>query len=152
MHSIWPLNTVFFGLWDALPPQIWEENGGASYNPNIAYIYIGEILCYLLLNILLHFLLQNFFSYFPPLKPRCVLWSEKYGKCLCSLPTQRGILRQRFLQAAKKVEGWCKPLETFNFLAIPVKCLYFQIRKYLKFMAFSKHANWSQALLHMWHS
>ena len=22
-----------------------------------------------------HFLLQNFFSYFPPLKPRCVLWS-----------------------------------------------------------------------------
>ena len=25
------------------------------------------------------FLLQNFFSYFPPLKARCVFWSEKYG-------------------------------------------------------------------------
>ena len=23
-----------------------------------------------------HFLLQNFFSYFPSLKPRCVLWSS----------------------------------------------------------------------------
>ena len=34
---------------------------------------------FMLLNILPHFLLQNCFSYFPPLKPRCVLWSEKYG-------------------------------------------------------------------------
>ena len=29
------------------PPQIWEENGGASHSLNVAYIYIGEILCYL---------------------------------------------------------------------------------------------------------
>ena len=29
----------------------------------------------MLLNILPHFLLQKFFSYFPPLKLRCVLWS-----------------------------------------------------------------------------
>ena len=28
-------------------PQIWEESGGASYSPNVAHIYIGEILCYL---------------------------------------------------------------------------------------------------------
>ena len=28
-------------------PQIWEENGGASYILNVANIYIGEILCYL---------------------------------------------------------------------------------------------------------
>ena len=27
--------------------QIWEENGGASYSPNVAYIYVGETLCYL---------------------------------------------------------------------------------------------------------
>ena len=40
-------NPIFFGLYDALSPQIWEENGGASYSPNVAYIYIGEILCYL---------------------------------------------------------------------------------------------------------
>ena len=33
----------------------------------------------MLLNILPHFLLQNFFPYYSPLKPRCVLWSEKYG-------------------------------------------------------------------------
>ena len=25
------------------------------------------------------FFASKFFSYFPPLKPRCVLWSEKYG-------------------------------------------------------------------------
>ena len=41
------LNTVFFRLLDALFPQIWEENGGVSYSPNVAYIYIGEILRYL---------------------------------------------------------------------------------------------------------
>ena len=29
------------------PTQIWEENGGASYSLNVAYIYIGEILRYL---------------------------------------------------------------------------------------------------------
>ena len=28
------------------PPQIWEENGGASSSLNVAYTYIGEILCY----------------------------------------------------------------------------------------------------------
>ena len=28
-------------------PQIWEENGGASYSPNVAYIYSDEIVCYL---------------------------------------------------------------------------------------------------------
>ena len=28
-------------------PQIWGGNGGSSYSPNVAYIYIGEILCYL---------------------------------------------------------------------------------------------------------
>ena len=30
-----------------LSPQIWEEKGGMPYSPNVAYIYIGEILCYL---------------------------------------------------------------------------------------------------------
>ena len=28
------------------------------------------------------FFASEFFSYFPPLKPRCVLWSEKYGICI----------------------------------------------------------------------
>ena len=28
-------------------PQIWEGSGGVSYSPNVAYIYIGEVLCYL---------------------------------------------------------------------------------------------------------
>ena len=36
---------------------------------------------FMLLNILPHFLLQKFFSYFL-LKPRCVLWSEKYGRSM----------------------------------------------------------------------
>ena len=34
---------------------------------------------FMLLNILPHFLLRNIFPYFPPLKPRCVLGSKKYG-------------------------------------------------------------------------
>ena len=38
---------VFFVLEHALSPQLWEESGGVSYSPNVAYIYIGEILCYL---------------------------------------------------------------------------------------------------------
>ena len=59
-------------------PQIWEEHGGASYSLNVVYIYIGEIL-FMLLDILPHFLLQNFFRYFPPPKRRCILWSKKYG-------------------------------------------------------------------------
>ena len=28
-------------------PHIWEENGDVSYSSNVAYIYVGEILCYL---------------------------------------------------------------------------------------------------------
>ena len=28
------------------PPQIWEEKGGVSYSLNVAYVYIGEMLCY----------------------------------------------------------------------------------------------------------
>ena len=34
---------------------------------------------FMLLTILPYFLLQIFFPCFPPLKARCVLWSEKYG-------------------------------------------------------------------------
>ena len=41
------LSTVFFGLGDALSPQIWEKYGGVSYSLTVAYIYIGEILCYI---------------------------------------------------------------------------------------------------------
>ena len=38
---------LYFSDYKMHPPQIWEGNGGASYSPNVAYIYIGEILCYL---------------------------------------------------------------------------------------------------------
>ena len=47
-------------------PLIWEENGSASYSPNVAHLAPG---------------VSGgrggagFFPYFPPLKPRCVLWS-----------------------------------------------------------------------------
>ena len=52
-----------------------------SYSLNVAlHLHWWNIMFFMLLNILPHFLLPNFFSYFPPLKPRCVLWSEKYGK------------------------------------------------------------------------
>ena len=48
-------------------PQIWEENGGASYSPNVAYLahWDGRGAA----------LERGYFSYFLPLKPRCVLWS-----------------------------------------------------------------------------
>ena len=62
--------TVFFGLYNA-PLQIWEENWGASYSPNVVYLAwcegwgrSGGL-----------FSEQGLFSYFPPLKPRCILWS-----------------------------------------------------------------------------
>ena len=41
-----------------------------------------NIMLLMLLNIFPHFLLQIVFSYFPPLKPRWVLWSEKYSSYL----------------------------------------------------------------------
>ena len=47
-------------------PPIWEENGGVSYSPNVAYLAHG--VC--------GGVEQGFFSYFPPLKPRYVLWSR----------------------------------------------------------------------------
>ena len=43
------------------PPQIWEENGGVSYSPNVAYLGGGVVVE------------QGFFPYFPPLKSRCIL-------------------------------------------------------------------------------
>ena len=50
------------------PQQIWEENGGASYSANVAYLALwgggGTAVEQ-----------GFFFPYFPPLKPRYVLWS-----------------------------------------------------------------------------
>ena len=40
------------------------------------YIYIGETLCYVI-KYFTTFFASKYFSYFPPLKSRCVLWSEK---------------------------------------------------------------------------
>ena len=58
------------------PPNL-GGNGGASYNLNVAYLARYRISALKdVINILPHFLFQNFFSYFPPLKPRCVLWSK----------------------------------------------------------------------------
>ena len=69
---------IFWIIRHTSPCQIWEENGGVSYSLNVAYLACWGRL-FMLLNILPHFLLQNFFSCFRPLKPTCVLWSEKYG-------------------------------------------------------------------------
>ena len=66
----WTIRCTFF-------PQIWEVNGGASYSLNVAYLarcVEGGLVVE-----------QGFFSYFPPLKPRCVIWSEKYGICSMDL-------------------------------------------------------------------
>ena len=50
-------------------PPIWEENGGASYSPNVAYL-AGGVEGVLVVE-------RYLVSYFRPLKPRHVLWSEK---------------------------------------------------------------------------
>ena len=61
------------------PPKFGEENGGASYSPNVAYLAhwvgVGGGAGPQEAGAGPHFLLQIFFSYFPPLKPRCILWS-----------------------------------------------------------------------------
>ena len=61
--------TVFFRLQDTLPPpQIWEENGGASYSPNVAYLAHLRGRCGGVgsqeAGAGPHFLLQNFFPIF----------------------------------------------------------------------------------------
>ena len=38
---------IFRTIRHTISPKIWEENWGVSYSLNVAYIYIGEILCYL---------------------------------------------------------------------------------------------------------
>ena len=54
------------------PLQIWNENGGASYSPNVAYL-AGGVEGVLVVE-------RDFVSYFRPLKPRHVLWSGgSYG-------------------------------------------------------------------------
>ena len=62
------------------PSQIWEENGGASYSLNVAYLacYRMSALKDVIKYFTTFFLLQKFFPYFP-VKPWCVLWSEKNG-------------------------------------------------------------------------
>ena len=56
-------------------PQIWEENGGASYNTNVAYLAhrVGGLF---IIKYFTTFFASKIFSYFPPLKLRCILWSE----------------------------------------------------------------------------
>ena len=64
------------------PPQIWEENGGAPYSLNVAYLaHWGGVTGVVAVERghrrqeQDHIFCFNFFPYFPPLKPRCVLWS-----------------------------------------------------------------------------
>ena len=58
-------HTVFWTV--RRTPLFWEENGDVSYNPNVAYLTRlgGGGQGFFVL----------FISYFPPLKPRYILWS-----------------------------------------------------------------------------
>ena len=63
------------------PPQIWEEKGGASYSPNVAYLTLYRISALKdVIKYFTTFFASKLFSYFSPLKPRCISWSKKYGK------------------------------------------------------------------------
>ena len=57
---------IFLDCKTLSPTKIWEENGGASYSPNVAYLaHWGG-----------GWQWSKVFSHFPPLKRRCVLWSH----------------------------------------------------------------------------
>ena len=55
---------IFWTIRHTPPPQIWEENGGVSYSLNVAYIYIGEILCYYVIKYFTTFFASKFFFLF----------------------------------------------------------------------------------------
>ena len=65
------IRILYFSDYKMHPP-IWEGNWGVSYSPTVAYLArwargeggSGG---------------AGFFSYFPPLQPRCILWYEKHG-------------------------------------------------------------------------
>ena len=79
LKIIWP-HTVFFWTVKMHPPQnLGGKWGGVLYSECGFHLQWWNIMLFMLLSILPHFLLQKFFSYFPPLKPRCVFWSEKYS-------------------------------------------------------------------------
>ena len=60
----------------------------------------------MLWSILPHFLLQNCFSYFPPLKPRCVLWSG----ASYSLKNMVHLYTPKIISAFwRHPWGWCGP-------------------------------------------
>ena len=79
---------------------MWEESGGVSYSLNVAYLAryrisaVKDVIKYFTA----FFCFKIVFSYFPPLKPRCILWSEKYGSFL-----GKTILIARICQCI-----WCK--------------------------------------------
>ena len=57
-------NLPYFSDYKTHHPPNLRGNGGASYSPNVAYMaFVGEGAA----------VEQGCFSYFPPLKPRCVL-------------------------------------------------------------------------------
>ena len=80
VHAFVVLLGTVFSDYKMLSPQIWEEKGCVSYSLNVAYLArcgVGwgggggagsqeqdHIFCF-----------KIFFSYFPPLKLGCVLWS-----------------------------------------------------------------------------
>ena len=49
-----------------------------SHSLNVAYLAHWGVGIYVI-KYFTTFFPSKFFSYFPPLKPRCVLWSDKYG-------------------------------------------------------------------------
>ena len=66
-YIIQNINIYILYFWSIrCTPQIWEEKGGASYSPNVAYLAPGVGRGGGGAGFL--------FPYFLPLKPRCVFW------------------------------------------------------------------------------
>ena len=69
--------TIFLDYKTHFFSQFWEENEGASYSPNVAYLARYRISAFKdVIKYFTEFFASKFSPYFPPLKPRFVLWSK----------------------------------------------------------------------------
>ena len=68
----------YFSDYRTHPPNLGGK-GDASYRPNVAEVARWGGVAIYVIKYFTAFFASKFFSYFPSVKTRCILWSEKYG-------------------------------------------------------------------------
>ena len=103
------LYRIFWTIRHTPHPQIWEENAGASYSPNVAHLalWVGGGRWWSRV---------FFFSYFPPLKPRYFFWSSvSYSlKNTVLLPLSRHPFLLKIWFGSDMINIILSTLKTFN--------------------------------------